>query len=495
MFRALCAAASICLVAACLPDLEEPCDSAVSCGVPDAIVRADAAAADARTPDVLEPDTGEPPDAELDAGFVDAELPDRGFAVLRVETTNDALIESAPPAILCGRGATRCEADMPIGRGVTLTAMDTPRIGLVGWDLDCSGSDPIVMLTMDRDRACSADFVRLGGQVLLDKAPGSVLVGAREDDAAMHVFREISSKQLGGPIPLEVVAPGRQTIDSALELTSTGSVVLDSYYVFLDPTADNMGTTYTATIGFPREIVGLIVRAPALEASDPTFGANPSFYPPAGSTPARGLDLSLFTDYFEIDASRRRLELVLGSGGGVDHVRVLVRSRGQAFPIVHSQMIDVLAAPPPDVRGMAYQSNAVARLFRERDVTLGAPLAVEIDAPGTYDRTRMPPGGTIPASTRAASWFLHFDPFDETILSATVLFDRPILGLVLSVSSLDASDRIFGSLSTTYGTSMPSRAFGIDADFSLTLHEDRRTVTVVSRSSGALEQLRVIVEQ
>lgn len=73
--------------------------------------------------------------------------------------------------------------------------------------------------------------------------------------------------------------------------------------------------------------------------------------------------------------------------------------------------ISEIAAPASTLEG-ALDSNTQIFLYAEQaSVTLGSALAVNLDAPGTYDNTNLPPGGgPIAAGTQVDSYFVHFNP-------------------------------------------------------------------------------------
>lgn len=66
-------------------------------------------------------------------------------------------IHSAPPGIHC---PPDCDAFLPPGGSVTLTASANPDSRFVGWSGDCAsfGTSPAATLTTDADRACTAEF-------------------------------------------------------------------------------------------------------------------------------------------------------------------------------------------------------------------------------------------------------------------------------------------------------------------------------------------------
>ena len=129
--------------------------------------------------------------------------------------------------------------------------------------------------------------------------------------------------------------------------------------------------------------------------------------------------------------------------------------------IATSSMAEIVAtgggavqiAPPPSVVLDALESDTEIRVFNEQQgVTLLAPLAVNITAPGLYDETGDLTPGVIPAGTAVDSHLVHYDIiFVDQALSqtGTVTFRDRILGVILNDADVDASDGL-GALVTTY---------------------------------------------
>lgn len=160
----------------------------------------------------------------------------------------------------------------------------------------------------------------------------------------------------------------------------------------------------------------------------------------------------------------------------------------------------VVVAPPPSVFTSETESETEIRLFGEAAVVLDAPLRLDASLPGTYDDPTGLMPVTIPAGVRVASYLLHFDPELSGTVSGAVTFPRPVLGVIVERSSLDASDPALGHPDTAYP--WPGSFWGDHrglelAGFNQTLPDllvlgaDGRTVTLALQD-WIFDQVRVV---
>ncbi len=160
----------------------------------------------------------------------------------------------------------------------------------------------------------------------------------------------------------------------------------------------------------------------------------------------------------------------------------------------------VLVAAPASVMYRHWESGEELRLFAERTPILAAPLHLDISRPGTYDRSALTPD-TLPTGTRVRSYLLHFDPpgpptWDgPTVLSGAIVFPEPILGLISTRASLDASDQALGHPETLYPPAGDWRGNGREVEphlaDALVLSADRLTLTV-HLEDLYLDHLRIV---
>lgn len=105
-----------------------------------------------------------------------------------------------------------------------------------------------------------------------------------------------------------------------------------------------------------------------------------------------------------------------------------------------------LIAPPFSVQEDAIQNNQTASLFAEQqNLLLTAPLAIDISSGGVFNETIDLTPNLIPAGTLVNSYLVVADStgVNRTFIG-TIQFDEPILVIVMSQASLQASHAVVG---------------------------------------------------
>ena len=116
-------------------------------------------------------------------------------------------------------------------------------------------------------------------------------------------------------------------------------------------------------------------------------------------------------------------------------------------------------APPFSVQENAVENNAAARIFAEQQgVILAAPLAVNISTSGVFDHATKLTPAAIPAGAKVNSYFFHADTNNNELLSGAIVFDEPVLGIILGPSESQASHSIVGLSSVVYPATSTSEA-------------------------------------
>jgi hypothetical protein len=124
----------------------------------------------------------------------------------------------------------------------------------------------------------------------------------------------------------------------------------------------------------------------------------------------------------------------------------------------------------------AVEDDSTALVMNEEPATpsqpnyreLAAPLAVDINAPGTYIDPATLPGGQIPAGTRIKSYLVHIDPIDGPAAKCyvgTLRFDSPILGVMTQTSTLAAADPVLKASPGTVFETDASRGLELNPTF------------------------------
>ena len=117
-------------------------------------------------------------------------------------------------------------------------------------------------------------------------------------------------------------------------------------------------------------------------------------------------------------------------------------------------------SPPPLVSSTTGESNTTLNFFTERtNFVLPSTTPVDI-APGsfptTYTGNSLLAPGTLAAGTAVDSYFMYSNPVGESQslypYTATLTFSAPILGVIVTTSTLTATSPSLGAPGTTYQT-------------------------------------------
>jgi len=157
-------------------------------------------------------------------------------------------------------------------------------------------------------------------------------------------------------------------------------------------------------------------------------------------------------------------------------------------------------AAPADITTGKLESDTIIHAFEERSsVTTSQTISLDITQPGTVPGTsgsNLSPG-SIPQGTVVNSHYIHYDKVggSDTIKSATgsVTFGEDVLGLIISLSALTATNATLGAPGTTYPTGS-SQHIELNDGTMITLSSDRRTVSVTLRVTCCADNIRVITD-
>jgi hypothetical protein len=150
--------------------------------------------------------------------------------------------------------------------------------------------------------------------------PSSLVPGASENNLKALLFMEDTNLSFASAITVDATAPGLYKSKASL---TPGSIAagtpLSDTYIHADPVTS--GTTFTGSVTFNTDILGLIVTTNDLFATDSLLGVHGTNYGP--STNPRGLELSPSQDYFSISANLRTLTFTLKTWDYTDDIRVI----------------------------------------------------------------------------------------------------------------------------------------------------------------------------
>jgi hypothetical protein len=151
---------------------------------------------------------------------------------------------------------------------------------------------------------------------------------------------------------------------------------------------------------------------------------------------------------------------------------------------------------PPSVELGALESNTTIFAFDEQQgVALAADVNVDISAPGVYDELADLTPSVIAAGTKVSSHLLHADRVGRKasplFLDGSVTFDQEVVGLAILGGTLDASD-VLGAPGTIYPNGKFRKLSPDAQEDSVTLSDDKKTVTVHLQLKRHSDQIRVI---
>jgi hypothetical protein len=145
---------------------------------------------------------------------------------------------------------------------------------------------------------------------------------------------------------------------------------------------------------------------------------------------------------------RRRI-LALGLGAVL--VPALLATAAGAAVVSVTGSVEVVS-PPASVAAGSYESSNIRVWNEQQNVTLSAPVSVDISSSGNYVIGATPlSANTIAAGTCVNVHYVHFDPVATGFQSASgsVRFDDSILGVLVTDAGL-ASTNGFGVPPTSY---------------------------------------------
>lgn len=176
---------------------------------------------------------------------------------------------------------------------------------------------------------------------------------------------------------------------------------------------------------------------------------------------------------------------------------------------IQSTTGEVVPAPPntPEIVALHEDDNHILVIPERRSFKLPPKLASNIITPGTYGgRKWSGVHGANPivsnGKEHARSYLLRYNPvgvLDYGVFrrfEGSVTFDRPVLGIVTSTGKLRITDRICSAAPIPEPEQNPNMR-GVEGGpktepDTITLSEDRRTVSVVFFAGESVDEIRVI---
>ena len=168
------------------------------------------------------------------------------------------------------------------------------------------------------------------------------------------------------------------------------------------------------------------------------------------------------TDDMEETMSRRVLTHVVGAGTILAITTAVVGvDAPSAGASVVSQCGQIMGtAPPSNVAGSVGVSNTTMPVFQEQmNLSLPSALAVDITPPASFPAVYNSPSkltpGNIASGTSVDSYMAYASPTSKQASPqfnyvATLNFSSPVLGVIVSSSTLNNTDSVVGAPGTTY---------------------------------------------
>jgi hypothetical protein len=169
----------------------------------------------------------------------------------------------------------------------------------------------------------------VSGNVEQIAPPPSVVLGALESNSFVRFFAERTANFLNQDVSADITQPS--IVGNLSDLTPgvvSANQLVDSYLLHADAITDEQpSVTFHGSITFDRPILGILVRGPALSATDSNLGSPLTAYIPAEFN--RGLELSSMSpvgDSLQLSADFQTITFVLKSGALYDQIRVITAS-------------------------------------------------------------------------------------------------------------------------------------------------------------------------
>jgi len=155
----------------------------------------------------------------------------------------------------------------------------------------------------------------------------------------------------------------------------------------------------------------------------------------------------------------------------------------------------VVAEPPSNIALNQWESDTEIRGFFERQTTLLADLELNHVNTGLVDHESLLVPGFISAGTAVQSYLFHADSVDgfDALLSGYVVFDAPILGVLIKTASMNGTDDFLGRPGVTYGNS-PGRRLELPPGSldTFEISADRMRLDFTLKFGAAYDEIRIV---
>ena len=356
-----------------------------------------------------------------------------------------------------------------------------------------------------RDVPAATGFL---GQVKLITAPRTVEVHKLEDNSAAKFFSEKQNAVLAASLTVDVSSVGTYSQEAGYKPANIlAGTKVNSYYLHADRVGQPAAFVFArGSITFSEPILGVQATQAGLNQSD-FLGATGTLYPKVGRE-VDGQD-SRNRDTFSISSDRRTITFAFQTSNNSDDVRIITATSPLSDVNVKSVYLKATGVTtgdrtlaiiaPPTVEPNRLENARYGMLFAEKKgVSLTASLRVDATVPGEYNMKTVMKPATVAAGTKVNSYYLHVDrvasPMAFDVITGSLTFDTPILGVIAAEGNLIRSD-FLGDSRTMYPTSR--RTLDRNSPSNLDrfwISADMKTLRYEMQTSTACDSLRIITQ-
>ena len=168
--------------------------------------------------------------------------------------------------------------------------------------------------------SAQAGYLSETGMIQVVSPPVSLTVGSFQSNSDIRTFIEKQDFVLATSVKVDDTASGTFTSKASLvDGTIAAGTSVDSYFFHSDTVSGSQ--VYTGSVTFTTAILGVMVLAKSLDATDALLGHVGTTYPTGDG--GRDLELDPTHDFFTLSADKKTLTFQFDTHGNVDEVRVL----------------------------------------------------------------------------------------------------------------------------------------------------------------------------
>jgi hypothetical protein len=191
----------------------------------------------------------------------------------------------------------------------------------------------VLLLIFFSAGSARSNVVGTSGDVMIIAPPPSAVRGALEDNKFDKVFAEQSSLVLPSDVAVDVT--NTNAVDERADLSPglvPAGTVIDSYLLHSDIVGYGPIRQFKGTVTFDTEILGVIVQATGLYATDKLLGSSTTKYLPPNvyrgfEGPGFPATADIVRDTLQLSADFRTVTFEFRTGEMLDEARIITRAR------------------------------------------------------------------------------------------------------------------------------------------------------------------------